>query len=247
MYNVLIVDDEQYALDGMMGSVHWEQLGFNSPFTALGVASAKQVLTENIIDIMLCDIEMPGESGLNLLKWIQENQLATVCILVTCHEEFDYAREAIQLRAFDYLVKPVYARKLEEVLQKAKNELKKTGKSTSSMIRQEGSLNSRLIRKICLYIEEHVTEDLTRQSVAGHFSLNPDHLNRIFKAEINKTILDYIIECRINLAKKLLRETDLSVTQISETLGYSNYSYFARIFRESTGIKPNVYRRQKKE
>lgn len=78
-------------------------------------------------------------------------------------------------------------------------------------------------------------------------SLNPDHLNRIFKAEINKTILDYIIECRINLAKKLLRETDLSVTQISETLGYSNYSYFARIFRESTGIKPNVYRRQKKE
>lgn len=94
-------------------------LPFEQVFTATNALIAKNILKKEQIDIMLCDIEMPGESGLKLLEWVRDEKMNTECIFLTCHEEFDFARKAIKLKGMDYLLKPIPYDELTDVLLKA--------------------------------------------------------------------------------------------------------------------------------
>lgn len=116
MIRVLIVDDELYAVKGLSSGVRWELVGVDEVYEANHAPMARQVLQEHDIDIVICDIEMPETSGLELMEWVKEAELAPETIVLTCHSEFAYAQKAIHLGSFDYLLKPVIYSELEQVL-----------------------------------------------------------------------------------------------------------------------------------
>ena len=74
--------------------------------------------------------------------------------------------------------------------------------------------------------------------------VNPEYLSHAFKRQENITLLDYIVERRVETACALLKNTQLSVSQISARLGYINFSYFSHIFKKKTGQTPAAYRKQ---
>ena len=76
----------------------------------------KSLICENQIDILMTDIEMPGENGLQLLHWVSENYPDIVCILLTSHADFSYAQESIKLGCFDYVVQPAPYQEIEDAL-----------------------------------------------------------------------------------------------------------------------------------
>ncbi|WP_158602368.1 response regulator [Cohnella endophytica] len=117
-YNVLIVDDEQYALDGIRYGIDWPALGVEGVFEALDAAEAKDCLRHQPIDLILCDIEMPKTSGLQLLQWVKTNAPEAETVFLTGHADFSYARTALQLGSFDYLLKPVDFADLTKVVVK---------------------------------------------------------------------------------------------------------------------------------
>lgn len=78
--------------------------------------------------------------------------------------------------------------------------------------------------------------------IADSLYLSKSYLQKIYKSFFNKSIIEEMIEFRIEKAKKLLAETDLTVTEISKQCGYSSYNYFVRQFRLSEGISPSEYR-----
>ncbi|ANE45303.1 hypothetical protein SY83_01980 [Paenibacillus swuensis] len=117
--NVLIVDDEIYAVKGLRSGVRWDVIGVNQVFEAYHTAMAQDVLTQDPVDIMICDIEMPGGSGLDLMAWVDAQGLALETIVLTCHSEFSYAQKALQLGGCDYMLKPVVYTELEMALMKA--------------------------------------------------------------------------------------------------------------------------------
>ena len=78
--------------------------------------------------------------------------------------------------------------------------------------------------------------------IADSLYLSKSYLQKIYKSFFNKSIIEEMIEFRIEKAKKLLNETDLTVTEISKQCGYSSYNYFVRQFRLSEGISPSEYR-----
>ncbi|WP_052476066.1 response regulator [Cohnella kolymensis] len=119
MMRVLIVDDEIYAVKGLLSGIRWDMIGVDAVFEAYHPSMAQQVLQEQSIDIMICDIEMPGSSGLDLMVWVRDNGLNLETVVLTCHSEFAYAQKALQLGGCDYLLKPVVYTELEEVLLRA--------------------------------------------------------------------------------------------------------------------------------
>lgn len=119
MYQLLIVDDEIHAVRGISACLNWQSLGFVKVHTAYNIRQAMEVFANQPIDIMICDIEMPNGNGLDLLDWVRQNYTRTISILLTCHSEFSYAKQAIQLGAMEYLLKPVRANELEDVIRKA--------------------------------------------------------------------------------------------------------------------------------
>ena len=69
--NLLIVDDEIEIINGIMAGIHWENLGLQSVYKATSIEESMKLFEQEQIDVVLCDIEMPDGSGLDLLEWIR--------------------------------------------------------------------------------------------------------------------------------------------------------------------------------
>ncbi len=127
--NVLIVDDDVATVEDIYDSISWDLLGIKAVDTAHNVSGARQILSSKQIDIVISDIEMPQGSGIELLDWIRKENIECEFILLTCHENFSYAANALKLKAAEYLVKPFNAAAMELAL-----------KSVIRQIEQERSL-----------------------------------------------------------------------------------------------------------
>lgn len=111
--NIIIVDDSIQTVKAINASIEWEKLGIMKVYIAYNISRAKEIIENNDIQIILCDIEMPQGNGLELIAWVKANFPQIENILLTCHEEFEYAKKAIELGCFDYLVKPIPFKELE--------------------------------------------------------------------------------------------------------------------------------------
>ncbi|WZL73019.1 helix-turn-helix domain-containing protein [Clostridiaceae bacterium 35-E11] len=92
------------------------------------------------------------------------------------------------------------------------------------------------------YMEKYFTIDLKLEEVAEVCNLSQYHFSRLFKNFYGKTFVQYLTELRMDKACKLLKETDLTITEITEKVGYKEIGYFSRIFKKNIGISPKQYR-----
>ena len=95
------------------------------------------------------------------------------------------------------------------------------------------------------YIEENLKADLSRKTLAAQVYLSEDYISRIFMNASGVSITSYIASRRMERARKYLVETGLPVSKIAMEVGYSNFSYFSKTFRDLTGVTPNEYRLRK--
>lgn len=110
-------------------------------------------------------------------------------------------------------------------------------------IQEKRSQDSKPIRIAKEYISRHYMAPLSLGDIAEMVHLSPVYFSSIFKKETGQTFSDYLIDCRLEAAKKLLRETDMSVLEISESIGYAGAKYFSKLFRNVVGLTPSEYRR----
>ena len=104
---LLIVDDEVITITGMMNGIDWKACGIDGKiWTAYSAESALKILNTQEIHLMLCDIEMSGDNGIDLLRSIRGINKEIACIFLTCHANFEYAQDAISLGCSDYILKP---------------------------------------------------------------------------------------------------------------------------------------------
>jgi len=96
------------------------------------------------------------------------------------------------------------------------------------------------------YIDLHFKEPLTLEQLAEEVHMNKYYLSHAFKREFGASPINYMINRRIEESKYLLTETDLSLSQISQLLGFSSPSYFSQVFRRTQSISPMEYRQSMK-
>ena len=91
------------------------------------------------------------------------------------------------------------------------------------------------------YINQHLSEELSVRSLANMAYVSPDHLTRSFKKRFSMTVSDYILQRRMTLAGELLRDNKLTITMVSDCVGFGNYSYFTEQFKKYYGMTPREY------
>ncbi len=94
------------------------------------------------------------------------------------------------------------------------------------------------------YIDTHYQQDIRRETLAELVYLNVDYMSRIFKKEAGISISAYLMQKRVEEAKNMLTRSSLPINTVSIYVGYSNFSYFTKMFRENTGFSPLEYRRK---
>lgn len=121
---LLIVDDQSTVVQGLLHCTNWVAMGFTVVDTALNAVDAKASLLRQEAEVMLCDIEMPMESGLDLLDWLRQRGMTTRCIFLTAHAEFKYAQEALRLGGFDYIMQPAPYEQVADAVSRALDNVK---------------------------------------------------------------------------------------------------------------------------
>lgn len=119
MFKALIVDDEIYAVMGIRSGVNWERLQVSEVYEAYNMREALRIFERTSIDVMICDIEMPKGTGIELLEKVNKISPETETIFLTAHSAFSFMQRAIQLDGFDYLLKPIEFDVLEDTIYRA--------------------------------------------------------------------------------------------------------------------------------
>ncbi|BBI31981.1 response regulator [Cohnella abietis] len=120
---VLVVDDQTSVVSGIIFGVNWKEIGVREVLKAYNAFEAKEIIMRETVDILLCDIEMPVESGLDLFRWIKDQQKTMECIFLTAHADFIYMKQAMQLGGFDYILQPARYKDIENAIERAAHKI----------------------------------------------------------------------------------------------------------------------------
>ena len=251
MYRVLLVDDEQIermALAKKIDRYYGDKVNI---YHAVNGREAVDMCSEHKNDIIIMDISMPEMNGVMAAKYIRQIDDKCSIIFLTAYDDFEYARNAIKIRALDYLLKPCDINDLLAVMDMAIQKLdrecdfKGNTKENKPERKRENVKNfdeQTTIKYLREYVENNHTFDISMQEVAEDMGYSDAYFSKLFKQYFNQNFTAYLTEYRIKKAKELLTDTNNSIKDISRMVGYEDSNYFAKIFKRIVGEIPSKFR-----
>lgn len=240
MLRMMIVDDEQIIRESLSTLIDWSKLDIEVVSVCRSGLEAYESVIDDYPDIILTDIQMPGYSGLKLIEQIYKDNSPIEFIILSGHDNFKYAKEAMHYGVRHYLLKPcnddeliAAVREVSEICHRKKKEL---------------PLNNDLkpkIRELIHYINQHyMDENLTLKKVAEeHIFLSPDYVSKQFQKETGMKFSSFLNQKRMEVARNLLsRNMDYKVYEVAELVGCGNNpQYFSQLFKKHTGQSPSQF------
>ena len=110
-------------------------------------------------------------------------------------------------------------------------------------LEMQRSQPKRITARVKSYIQKHYMEKLTLEAICGSLYLSPQYVCSVFKQQEGITILDYITDYRIAVAKELLLNNRYQINDVMLMVGYNDAKYFVKVFRKKTGVTPSEYRK----
>lgn len=270
MYRVLLVDDEQIECMALAKKIDRYYGDKVEIYHAVNGREAVAMCGEQKNDIVIMDISMPEMNGVMAAKYIRKMDDECSIIFLSAYDDFEYARNAIKVRALDYLLKPCDMNDLLAVMDTALQKLDKenafngnsiSGKeqnketeicgSNANNVRENrpkrtdnvrNSDEQTTIKYLKEYVENNYIYDISMQEAAEEMGYSDAYFSKLFKQYFNQNFTAYLTEYRIKKAKELLSNTNHSIKDISRMVGYTDSNYFAKIFKRLVGEIPSKYR-----
>ncbi|MEH7239072.1 response regulator transcription factor [Bacillus sp. JJ1562] len=242
----IIIDDEKHVREGLLLLAEWKKFGIDTIFEAKDGEEAVKIISEHQPEIIFTDMRMPKKDGISLLKWISKSGILSKTIVVSGYDDFEYMRNAIFYKSFDYLLKPIEPDVLNETLEKAVNEWKEQALHQRTLVTpntyQKEKTGIHLIEE---FVRQNYQKEINLQEIADRFFFSREYISRKFKQEFDDTITDYVMKIRMEKAKELLENPHLKIYEIANHVGYQNEKYFSKLFKKLIGVRPNEYRNMK--
>ena len=237
---VMIVEDEPNAMDRYSVYITAYNSAFNLVAQATTYAQANQLFHQTIPDVIFTDVMIPGKSGLTFLEEIRRTGWEGLAIVISGYGDFSYAQQAIKLSVFDYLLKPVFQKDMEQVLDKILSIMERHPPVPKHL---KNSSLPVFVQKAILYIEMNYNREITLKEAADFANVSPTYLCSIFSKKCHMTFVEYLHLYRSKLAAKYLTETDLTLDEIADRVGFGDSSYLNRCFKKQYKISPGCYRK----
>ncbi len=261
MVRVLIADDEEIerlALCRRLRKHFGDSIEISQ---AEDGAEAVEMAKRERSQVVIMDIAMPVLNGVEAAEQIHRMDAGCVIIFLTAYDEFSYARRALVIRALDYLLKPCEEEELVAVMSEAIRlaELRESGRlkressaaagaetpSEMAVYEEEDPNESRMAQvapAILTYIRDNYMKEISMQDAARAMNYSDAYFCKLFKQCFDQNFTTYLTNFRVNEAKKLLRNHELNVKEISARVGYSDSNYFSKVFKRMTGMIPSEFR-----
>ena len=272
MYRVLLADDEQIERMALARRLMRRFGDILQISEATNGKEAVQLYEKEHSQIIIMDISMPELNGVEAAEQIRSMDEDCVIVFLTAYDEFSYAKRAIVIRALDYLLKPCDEEELTAVMEEAMrltdkavhNKENPTGNG-AEMTEAEKEAEKRreqwpwnpdaeapkdpetermnqVAEKIRTYIRENYMNEISMQDAARQFNYSDAYFCKLFKQCFDQNFTTYLTNFRINEAKRLLKDRNISVKDAGMKVGYYDSNYFAKVFKRVTGMIPSEYR-----
>lgn len=139
--------------------------------------------------------------------------------------------------------RPLYSFQVSHYQQLRTETVSMLEKMMRSAIAMNENVKPDVVHQIKQYIMENSSKDISLEMIADRVSLSPYYISKLFKEQLGLNYIDYLTECRIERAKSLMCDSELSLKEITFEIGYNDPNYFSRVFRRVYGITPTEYRK----
>ncbi|MBW4562709.1 MAG: response regulator [Mojavia pulchra JT2-VF2] len=258
MTKILVIEDEAESRDIFLDSLEAE--GFEAIAAQNGLVGIQQA-QEHLPDLVLCDIIMPELDGYSVLTTLRQNSVTATIpfIFLSAKSTKTEVRQGMNLGADDYLTKPSTVEELLEAIA-AQLEKRATQKQLYTVESQQvpkpksaktaKSLNPQSLlpsdphfREVFQFIEANYHQPVGLTDVAQAVGYSAAYLTDLVRRQTGQTVHQWIAKRRMAAACSLLLETNQSIEQIAEAVGYRYAGCFFRQFRISFGMTPQVWRK----
>lgn len=242
MCKIIICDDEPTIRNGLKHLIE----SADSKLKVAGLAGngyeACKLINEVKPEIALMDINMPGLNGLEVIQEISAASPFTKFIIISGYDEFQYAQKAIQLKAYDYLLKPINKENLFIVIENALSVYTKEKNAFADDLSYE---KQGLAEESINFIYKNYNDsELTLKSMASQLHVSESYMTRIIKKKANTSFSELLTKVRMEAAISLiLSNASLTSLEISERVGYKSQHYFCKVFKDYTGMTPTAYKK----
>lgn len=247
MYQLIIADDEEKICEGIARLFPWEQIGFH---VIAEMHSGQEILDflkkkDVCVDVILCDIQMPGIDGLEVCRQVSEISSARI-VLFSSHQNYEYFRKAIQYHAVDYLLKPISYEDLVNCFGKIRIELDRQYgvEAVSECEKNCQGYYEKIVELVLEYIRENY-RDASLEKAAVLVGLSASHLSRTFKEKNGTGFSEVLMRVRMEKASEMLSDIRCKSYEVAYEVGYDNPKNFSRAFKSYYGKSPSEYRKEK--
>lgn len=244
MYTIFLVEDEAVIRTGLKQLIEEVIGGFRVAGEAGNGREALDTLASMPMpDLLMTDIRMNEMNGIEMIGRIRGMYPALPILILSGYAEFEYAKQALRYGISDYLLKPVDRVELTQVLNRIKRELAvRSGAAEGEGAGEDAQSGRMLIRKVKELVAERLDQEISLPYLADQVHLNPQYLSALFKSETGQNFSDYVLQCRMNRAKQLLKETHLRIYEVASLSGYASAKHFMAVFKDAVGLTPTQYR-----
>ena len=229
---ILIVEDDPNILKLHTRVVQQHAPSYKVLQTRNG-ADALAIMRKERPDLILLDLRMPVMDGFEVLEVMQSERLLRdiPVIVLTGHALTQAEIERLNRGVTAVLGKGLFS--VEETLERINSTLQK--KLTL------GTDTRRSVRKAMAYIHLNYSQNISRTDLADHVGVSEGHLARSFRREMGISPMAYLNRYRIDQAKTLLINENLTIVEVASAVGFSDSSYFSRVFKRQVGMSPRKY------
>ena len=235
-FRVLLVDDEELFRTTICSCFPWGQHGFEVCGQTSNGKEALEFLNREKADMVLCDVQMPVMTGVELAEALYGRKDAPVMVFFSGYQEFEYARMALKYGVKDYIVKPVQF----DVLAGTLEQMRKLLEQQCGEEKEEFENNEAFVRTI----QDYVLQNLQKASlseIADILYMNQSYVSQLYKQKTGENFSDYLLKMRMKKAGELLKNPGLHIYEVGRQVGYSNPNNFTRTFRNYYGMTPKAY------
>jgi YesN/AraC family two-component response regulator len=203
--------------------------------TARDGRAALDLMAQYRPDLVLLDLMMPVLDGFAVLQAMRERESTRDVPVIVLSAQILTAQDMARLQqgVAAILAKGIFTS--AEVLAQVETALNRSKHLSGEA--------QRVVRQAMAYIHEHYAEPMSRSDLAAHAGISERHLTHCFRQETGLTPITYLNRYRIHQACALLKQGDMNITEVALAVGFSDSSYFARVFREDVGVSPHAYLR----
>lgn len=237
---LLIAEDEENIRAGMARYLRSHSDRFSTIYEAANGQEAIDLMLQHHPDLMLLDMQMPIKNGVDVMKAADAAGLQPLTVVLSGHDEFRYAQQALKYGAREYLLKPVRASDILSCLNRLADKYLETEPAPEEAA-PTGQSNI-FVKKAKEYIAEHYAENLSLTSVAEEIGISGGYLSTMFTQYLGCGFVDYLNGVRVERACCYLDQDLYKTYDIATKVGFRDEKYFYKVFKKCKGMTPREYR-----